>query len=559
VWSTLYSVLSVLIVSSMLLTSCAAPSASPTQAPAKTDSQAAPQPTKPAAAPTPAVPAAPAAQATTTPAAKSAGDAKPAAGGGNLRVILGVEVGDLDAHTTTTTEDNTVRNHIYDTLVRWTKGFEVGPGLAERWEVASDNKTYTFHLRTGVKFHDGTPFSAEAVKFNLDRVRGMQTSAGTTLRMIDSVQVVDEKTVKVSTQEPFGPFLRHLATTSGSIQSPDAIKKWDKEYGLHPVGTGPFKFVEWIKGDRLVLERNPEYWGEEPKVARITFRPVKEETVRVTALNAGEADIVTRIPPQDVEGLKKNERVTMSEAEANRTIFFYLNVSRPPFDNQRVRQAVNHAIDKQGIVKAILNGAGTVADSLLARTSFGYSSVKVYEYNPDEAKKMLQEAGYDFNSTVTMWAPQGRYVRDKEIAEAVQGQLQAIGMKVNLRVWGDLPAYFNSLPQDDYEIAMMGWSATSGDAAWGFDNIIDGSIAGKPFNFFRVNDPKINDLLANGRTTLDDPTREKIYAEVQQYERDQALAALVTFQIFYTGLRQGVDGLIIRPTEELNFNQVTLP
>jgi ABC-type transport system substrate-binding protein len=304
--------------------------------------------------------------------------------------------------------------------------------------MSRDNLTWTFRLRKGIKFHDNTPFNAEAVKFNFERILNPETGSPsrTAFTPIKKITVIDEYTVAFSTDKPNAPLLENLVQNWASISSPEAMKKWGKDYGQHPVGTGPYKLKEWTLGERCVIERYEGYFGKRPNPDVIIYRPVPEEGARVVELESGNADIVADIPPEAAELLKKNPGVKMWVIPSTFQIDFELNCARAPFNDVRVRKAVNYAVDRKAIVEKILGGYGTVPDGMFTSGTQGYAKLTPYPYDPVKAKQLLAEAypaGY--KEKVVLWSTSGRYIKDKLVSEAVQGYLNQIGLQIEFRAW----------------------------------------------------------------------------------------------------------------------------
>jgi len=279
---------------------------------------------------------------------------------------VGVDATTLDPQMVDNVPTANAVMHIHETLTTWDKDMNIVGKLAEKWEVAPDGKTWTFHLRKGIKFHDGADFNADAVKKSFERILDPATGSPrrSILSMIVEMNILDPYTIQLVTAEPFGPFLSQLATYNASILSPKAIDTYGKDYGTHPAGTGPFVLKEWLPGEQIVFQRNEDYWGDKPKTKNLVFKVIPEMTTRVMALQTGEVDIISNVPPFMVEQLKKSKNVELIVAEGFRTIYIGMNMKRPPFSDVRVRQALYHAIDRDTIVNNILNGLAIKAVGL---------------------------------------------------------------------------------------------------------------------------------------------------------------------------------------------------
>lgn len=392
--------------------------------------------------------------------------------GGTLIYGAGADPDNLDPANTDSNTGEAFGHMMYNYLVKFDEKMNIVPDLATKWTQSKDGLTWTFFLRKGVKFHDGTPFNAEAVKYTFERFLGPEKPLKSSLHtpIIKSVDVVDDYTVRFNLKTPFAFLLNNLAHSASGIVSPAAHKKWGKDLTLHPVGTGPFKFVEWVRGDHVTLARNDDYFGGRPHLEKIMVRTVKEDSARVLGLEAGDYDLIVRIPPEDVPRLMQEGKARIFAAQSNRALRISFNAAKKPFDDIRVRQALNYAVDKESIVKNIYQGMASVIPDVVGPLNVGYAAVKGYPYDPAKAKKLLAEAGYPNGFKTTLWTPQGRYLKDYELSQAVQQQLQAVGVDAKLETfeWG---AYLAAIRKPKAEakddMYLIGWSPSTGEARWG--------------------------------------------------------------------------------------------
>ncbi len=392
--------------------------------------------------------------------------------GGTLIYGAGADPDSLDPANTDSNPGEAVGRMMNNFLVKFDAKLNLVPDLATSWTQSKDGLTWTFKLRKGVKFHDGTAFNAQVVKYNFDRFLGPEKPLKASLHtpIIQSVEVVDDSTVKFTLKVPFAFFLNNLAHSATAMVSPEAHKKWGKDLTLHPVGTGPFKFVEWVRGDRVVLVRNDDYYEGKPRLDRIIVRTVREDSSRVLGLEAGDYDLIVRIPPEDVPRLMREGRVRTYAEQSNRALWVKFNVTKKPFDDIRVRQALNYAVDKESIVKNIYQGLAAVIPTLVGPLNNGYAPVKGYPYDPAKAKKLLAEAGYPNGFKTNLWTPKGRYLKDFELAQAVQQQLQAVGVEASLETgdWGSYLAALRKPPAENKaDMHLLGWSPSTAEARWG--------------------------------------------------------------------------------------------
>lgn len=306
---------------------------------------------------------------------------------------------------------------MFEGLVRFKDGStELEPALAESWEVSEDGLTYTFKMREGVTFHDGTPVDAEAAKFSFERQldpehpyhdTGEFAYAEFTLGMIESIEVLNPMTLQITLENPFAPFLSNLAMHAASLVSPAALEQYGRDFAQNPVGTGPYQFASWQRGTELVLERNQDYWRGAPEVERLVYRPIVEDQARLAALESGEIDFTVNLPVDDLPRLRDDTRFHFEEQAGMHTWYLVFNVKKEPFDDPLVRKAVAHAIDRQAIVEALLGGTGELAQNLLPPVVWSYTEdVEQYPYDPERAQELLAEAGYPDGFEIDFWIPQ---------------------------------------------------------------------------------------------------------------------------------------------------------
>jgi ABC-type transport system substrate-binding protein len=383
----------------------------------------------------------------------------------------GADPDSLDPANAESNPSEAVNRMIYENLVKFDPKLNLVPGLAEKWEQAQDGMSWTFFLRKGVKFHDGTPFNAEAVKYFLDRMIGPEkpSRAGLYAPLVASAEVVDEYTVKFNMKNPFSFLLNNIAHSASGIVSPTALKAMGKDVARKPVGTGPFKFVEWIHGDRLVLERNNDYWGGKPKIEKVVVKTVKEDSARVMMLQSGDAQLAVRLPSEDIARLEKDSRIRLDSTETLRVLYVAFNCAKKPFDDPRVRQAFSLATDRESIVKHIYLDRALVANNIVAPRTTGYFEMPAISNDPEKAKKLLAEAGFPNGIKAKFISPQGRYPKDFEMAQALQQQWKKAGIDVSLDTmeWAAYLAATRKPPdQTEVEVFLLGWAPSSAEARW---------------------------------------------------------------------------------------------
>lgn len=527
-------VVTLLALVALLLTAC--PAAAPAPAPAETGSEAA------------------------APAEGAAEEAAPTEGGGGTLIVgRGGDTVSLDAGVVTDGESARVINEIVEGLTKM-EGTSTRPipWLAESWET-EDSQTWTFHLRQGVKFHDGTPFNAEAVKWNLDRIRDPENEwrfgrtfeyytqeFGETLP-INEVNVVDEYTVEIVLGAPSAVLLNKLALAFAfGMNSPTAIQEQGDKYGTPAgtaVGTGPFKFVEWIPDDRIVVERNEEWWGEGPKLDRIIWRSIPDNSARFAELQAGtihQADLAQTDLPMAAE----DPNLTLYMLPSLSTGYIAFQQCIEPFEKLEVRQAIAHAVNWAALIPAFYGEYGELAGSFQPPAILGSNpNIHPFEYNPDKAKELLAAAGLPDGFETDFWyipVVRGYFPDSKAIGEAIAADLAKVGIKVNLTTedWG---AYLEDRNVGKFPMWMLGWGSDNGDP----DNYIGYHFAhtpGEPRAEDCLNDEKLANLLIQGREVADPDQREKIYQEAEQIVHDNVYRIPVVWATTPVVFRNNVKG-----------------
>jgi peptide/nickel transport system substrate-binding protein len=422
--------------------------------------------------------------------------------------------------------------NVFDRLVEHNEKLEIVGRLAERWETSADGKTWTFHLRKGVKFHDGTPFNAETVKFNVDRALDPQQRllAGRfAYGGVVSAEVVDDATVRLTTKEPVGALLDNMADSGfGAIQSPQSIKEAPTS-GIVPTGTGPFRFGSWTAGDQLVLDANPDYWDGRPSLDRIVVKPVPEGATRAALLETGEALLISQVPFPDLARLRANKAVAVEVGPATSWQFIALDTQKPALADVRVRQALNHAVDKRQIVEKVLFGVGRVADSPIGSGYRMHAATGAYDFNPQRARQLLAEAGWKPGSggilekdgqrfSVTLLMPTAGYSGWPELAQAVQSYLKDVGVEVKLRPeeWATYLATARKPPAErGFDMALQSWGTADPDSGMRI-TLHSSSIPPNGSNVALYKNPRVDELLTRGAATVGFDRRAPLYREAQQ-------------------------------------------
>ena len=497
-----------------------------------------------------------------TPTPEPTAEAGPTAGG---RLIYGLTLipSGIDPHVDASSELGIPLTSIYDTLVYQDLDGSLVPGLAERWDVSPDGLTYTFYLRHDVVFHDGTPFNAQAVKFNLDRISSPETQSRKAADMLgpyDHTEVVDDNTVKVHFQEPYAPFLDSASQVYLGMASPAAVEQWGAEYQLHQVGTGPFLFQEYVPSDHLTLVRNPDYaWTPEvydhdgpAYLDEIEFRFYTDPAVRALALESGEVHVMGELPPQDAVRLEGSAGFQLYLVSVpGQPLEFFLNVDKAPTDDLCVRQALIYATDRQTIVDTIFMGYSPVAYGPLTASTMGYESAveELYAYDPAQAATLLDQAGWVDSD--------GDGQRDKdgqplilqaylmtwgylpEVGQILQAQLQQVGIGLDIQVLA-FPAAIEAAAEGVHNLMPMTFS--SSDPSVLNTAYLSGNADGG-FNWSKVRDPELDRLLLEATREMDVQRRAEIYGQIQVTIMDQALVLPIRDYVNINAAASSVQGL----------------
>ena len=428
---------------------------------------------------------------------------------GELRVALPWTPENLDPTMNLSSIRAKVGVGIFDSLVGRDADNRIAPQLAESWK-ALDDLTLQLKLRRGVVFHNGEPFNAEAVRFTFERVLDPNQKSPNRANVgeVARVEVVDDHTVNLVLRQPYAPLLNRL------IDFPIVPPRYTAERGnqglaLRPVGTGPFKFVELVKDDHLIVEAFDRHWRGAPKVRRIVYKPIPEPFTRAAALRNNEVDVIDTVPPNLAGELERVGGIRVQRVPSTWIIYLGLNAFNKPLSDVRVRQALNLATDVDALVKSVLDGNARRMTGPFTPQMFGYdAAVTGYGPDPARARRLLADAGYPGGVEITLESPTGRYQGDKEIAEALGGQWQKAGFKPRVQIaeWGAYyKRYLGKQFQDAYLLG-LGGPMQDGDELYNL-------VSSKGRGLYYKND-KVDALFDAGRSTMDPVKRKKIYADL---------------------------------------------
>jgi len=412
---------------------------------------------------------------------------------------------------------------------------DVEPQLAESWTVSEDGLTWTFKLRKGVKFHDGTPFNAQAVYDSFARVidkshpfynYGKWKYLSLSLGQVTEIKIIDDFTVSLKTGKPYAPLLNNLALWLCPILSPKAMAEHKDQIGLNPVGTGPFKFVKWVKDDQIVLERNDGYWGQKAMVDRIILKSIPEPSSRLMALQSGTVDIADDLDPDSISLVKKDQKLAVVERPSINVGYLALNTEKPALKDPRVRQAISHAIDKKTLINTIFQGLAIPAKNPFAPSIWGYNdTIKPYEYSVEKAKQLLAEAKFDMNTEVELWAmPVSRAYMPEPVktAELIQAYLAAAGIKAKIvrHEWG---TYLSKTANGEHDMCMLGWLGGNADPDNFLYGLLSADTAKTPgaANVALWKNEEFTELCLKAQRVFDKAERAKLYMKAQEiFHRD---------------------------------------
>ena len=507
-----------------------------------------------------------------------AGFSAPAGRGATLTWGLHVAIDRLDPSASFALATGmAVGRNIFDRLVDHDEQLNILPGLATQWSASRDGRTWTFKLRQGVKFHDGTPFNADAVVFNVQRAIDPQLRlfAGTfAWGGVKAARKVDDFTVEISGDQPLAALLNNIADSGlGVIQSPAAIQRAREPRDFVPVGTGPFKFVSWVPDGDFVLEANREYWGPPPAVERLIIRAIPTASTRVNLLEAGEVDLITQAPIFDIARLKGLRGVEVEARPATSWTYIAMNTTKPQFADIKVRRALNHLVDKQTIIAKVLFGVGRVADSPIGSAYRAHRSVKVYQYDPGLARQLLEEAGWrpgpdgvrikdGQRLAARLWVPVGRFPGGAEMAQVVASAFRGVGVDVRVQEL-EFAVYLGELrrsPTDSrIELVMAGWGTADPDS--GMRPVLHSqSVPPRGNNIAFYKNPQVDELLDRGAAAIEPNARLQVYGRVQEIVMDDAPWLFLTERREAVAWRSHVKGVRFIPSSAglIDVRQVTV-
>jgi len=473
-------------------------------------------------------------------------------------IAIGIDLDTLDPPQMTTTTVANVVDYSVETLTQLDKSGRTTPGLATSWNLSEDGRTMTLQLRKSVTFQDGTPFDADAVKFNIDRLLDpkVEVPQRAPYESISSVDTVSDSTVRLNLSRPDPALPSALSASTSGLISPESVDKQGNSYKniVHPVGTGPYSFVSYQQGDQVRFKRYDQYWGPRPHYRDVTFRIVPESATRESLVLAGQADMAVLPPIADLEQLRQGEDTDVLMAPSDRTIFIAFQTTGDKLDDPRVRQALNYAVNKQAIIDSILFGAAEPMDAPVAPSVEGYCQVDQYEYDPQKAKQMLADAGAQ-NLSVTLGTPTGRYLQDKEATDAIAGNLRDVGVDAQVRTM-DWASYIGatSVPeqQQKFDMHVLGWAPAFLDASqqmlvFRTDQIPPNGLATALYS-----NKQVDALSAQASTELNEQQRQANYCQAWKTIWNDAPWLFLWVQKYPIVYSSDVTGVSYLPNEKFD-------
>lgn len=467
-----------------------------------------------------------------------------------LTAAIAGEPDQLDPHKTTSYFSFEVLENIYDTLVEPDENLEMQPALAESWELSEDQLTWTFTLRQGVTFHDGSDFTAEDVVYSYNRIIDEELSNAWKFTAVDSIEAVDDYTVDITVTQP----TPNLLSSIGGFKGMAIVEQENVESGditTDPIGTGPFSMEEYTSGDHITLAANPDYWGGAPEIGGVEFQFISEGSTAIAALKSGEVDWTDSIPTQQVESLSGDEAVTLGQSPSNDYWYLALNEKREPWSDVRVRQAIAYAIDRDAIVQATSYGTATANQLAIPEESVWYTDYDTYSTDLDKAQALLDEAGFE-GGTLDLLVTSD-YPETVTAAQIIADNLEPLGITVEIRT-PDFATWLDEQNTGNFDMLMMGWLGNiDPDDFYYSQHHSDGGSNAQGYS-----NGEVDELLDAARVETDQDARKDLYAQASTIIADEASYIYLYNPSVIQAWNPDLSGYEARSDRAIRFRDVTL-
>ncbi|WP_200551687.1 glutathione ABC transporter substrate-binding protein GsiB [Kosakonia sp. LAM2021] len=489
----------------------------------------------------------------------------PAFAAKDVVVAVGSNFTTLDPYDANDTLSQAVAKSFYQGLFGLDKDMQLENVLAESYSVSADGMVYTVNLRHGVKFQDGTDFDAAAVKANLDRASNPRNSLKryNLYKNIARTDVADAYTVKITLKQPFSAFINILAHPATAMISPAALQKYGNDIGFHPVGTGPYELEAWNQTDYVKVKRFAGYWQQGlPKLDSITWRPVVDNNTRAAMLQTGEAQFAFPIPYEQAEVLKRNSKLELVASPSIMQRYISMNVTQKPFDNPKVREAINYAINRPALVKVAFAGFATPATGVVPPTIAYSQAYQPWPYDPAKARELLKEAGYPQGFSTTLWSSHNHSTAQK-VLQFTQQQLAQVGIKVQVTAMdaGQRAAEVEAKGQEQSGVRMFytGWSASTGEADWALSPLFASwNWPPTQFNTAFYSNPQVDKDLAEALKTTDAAEKEQLYKQAQDLIWQESPWVPLVVEKLVSAHNKKLTGFYIMPDTGFSFDNADL-
>ena len=441
-----------------------------------------------------------------------------------------------------------VTNQVYDNLIYYGTDQTLSPGLAESWDYSQDRKEITFHLRKDVKFHNGDVMTADDVVFSINNAIASPFTKTVTSSM-DKAEKMDDSTVVLRLKYSYGPVEYCVSSPQLSIVNKKVYESDPEGYGRNPIGTGPYKFVEWKSGDKIILQAFEDYYKGAGKIKDVTYKIITDGSTAVVALEKGEIDIIDTPPKTDRQNLIDNPDITYYETEIASTTFIAINHDSELGKNKKFREAVAYAIDRESMIMGAVEGVGTPIYTPMAKSCFGWpEDFKFREYDVEKAKKLLAEAGYPNGLDIELKTTESAtYYKPTEV---LQDQLKKIGINASITKMERGAFWDDILTKRDYTIAVSAYTAAFPDSDYIY-SMYHSSMIKEGQNYFNYSNPKLDELLDEGRKSNDEEEREKIYREVCEVVKDDVATIPLYTYMTPIAARKDLKGVKAHPTNRM--------